>query len=55
MNGLSMFVFQIRCLIIQYNSGIQPGVRVPAGVRENIQGMGKTKQIYIIFHDKHIN
>jgi hypothetical protein len=45
---------------ILYLSGIQPGVRVPPGVREDI--LGSTYNliysyiyIYILFHDKHIN
>jgi hypothetical protein len=36
-----------------YFSDIQPGARLPPGIRENILWVRKI--IYILFHDKQIN
>jgi hypothetical protein len=38
---------------VAYSSGIQPGVRVPPGVREDILGGKWNQKENILFHDKH--
>jgi hypothetical protein len=44
-------------LLSSYSSGIQTGVRVPQGVREDIWGDAQNlkNKLYIIFRDKHSN